>query len=76
MSCFSVTIVVTISINVLFVAVCAHSDRDMDEKQYKMWKKSIILVWRSIANHKYVPVCDVTSAVIWLIKQYCMFTMF
>ena len=33
-------------------SVSGHPDTE-DEKSHKAWKKSIMLVWRSAANHKY-----------------------
>lgn len=33
-----------------------YSSDTEDEKAYKNWKKSIMLVWRSAANHKLVHV--------------------
>ncbi|KAK3095514.1 hypothetical protein FSP39_015554 [Pinctada imbricata] len=34
----------------------SHCSDTEDEKAYKNWKKSIMLVWRSAANHKYANV--------------------
>ncbi|XP_048747274.2 bromodomain-containing protein 8-like isoform X1 [Ostrea edulis] len=34
----------------------SHCSDTEDEKSYKNWKKSIMLVWRSAANHKYANV--------------------
>ena len=34
-------------------ASISHLDTE-DEKAHKAWKKSIMLVWRNAANHKYV----------------------
>ncbi|XP_052772868.1 bromodomain-containing protein 8-like isoform X2 [Mya arenaria] len=34
----------------------SHCSDTEDDKAYKAWKKSIMLVWRGIANHKYASV--------------------
>ncbi len=36
---------------VLLISCLFYSDTE-DEKNYKAWKKSIMLVWRAAANHK------------------------
>jgi len=39
--------------NITFVCLFCSSDTE-DDKAHKNWKKSIMLVWRMAANHKYV----------------------
>lgn len=44
-----------------------YSSDTEDEKAYKNWKKSIMLVWRSAANHKSVWMI---SGLMYYVKQY------
>ena len=40
------------NISVVFFLFLCHSDIE-DDRFHKAWKKSIMLVWRQIAHHKY-----------------------
>lgn len=47
-----------------------HSSDTEDEKAYKNWKKSIMLVWRSAANHKSVWMTSGTYALCQTVSFY------